>query len=164
MSADTAPPQPASRPAASAGWLCQRLGEPRRVAEPQRVQPAPAPAPRVGAEAEGQSQPGGAQAAQHGVVGSDLVGETATPFALIEMGEDPYRQVVYVGEDTVAERAGIQVGDVLLTMDGVDLVDKESFNRTVAGRHWGDLSSITVRREGETVEIPVRFTRSTPED
>ena len=57
----------------------------------------------------------------------------------IKMGEDPYRQVVYVGEDTVAERAGIQLGDVLLTMDGVDLVDKEAFNRTVAGRHWGCL-------------------------
>jgi len=81
----------------------------------------------------------------------------------IKMGEDPYRQVVYVGEDTVAERAGIQVGDVLLTMDGIDLLDKEALNRTVAGRHWGDLSSITVRREGEPVEIPVRFTRSSPE-
>lgn len=82
----------------------------------------------------------------------------------IKMGDDPYRQVVYVGEDTVAERAGIQVGDVLLSMDGIDLVDQEALNRTVASRHWGDLSTIKVRRDGEVVEIPVRFTRTSSED
>lgn len=81
----------------------------------------------------------------------------------IVLGDAPYRQVIDIGKETVAERADFEVGDVLLTMDGIDLTSREALMRRVAELSWGDISTFTVRRNGETVEIEVPFTR-TPED
>lgn len=82
----------------------------------------------------------------------------------IAMGGDPYRQVINVGEDTVAERAGFKLGDVLLTMDGVDLKGADALKRTVAERTWGDVSLFTIRRDGNLVDLKVPFTRTPQED
>lgn len=82
----------------------------------------------------------------------------------IAIGDETYRQVIHVSEDSVAERAGFAVGDVLLEMDGVDLEEKAALNRTVAARRWGDVATFTIRRDGETVELPVAFTRTPADD
>ncbi len=68
-------------------------------------------------------------------------------------------KVIFVSEKTPAEKSGFKAGDVLLTMDGAPLPDKEALNRLVAGRSWGDESVFTVRRGTETVMLRVAFRR-----
>lgn len=72
---------------------------------------------------------------------------------------DAGRKVILVSEDTPAARAGFQAGDVLLTMDGAPLADRESMNRALAAKRWGDVAAFTVRRGQETVELKVVFRR-----
>jgi uncharacterized iron-regulated protein len=68
-------------------------------------------------------------------------------------------KVILVSEKTPAEKAGFKAGDVLLTMDGTPVPDKETLNRLVAGKSWGDESSFTVKRGAETVTLRVAFRR-----
>jgi uncharacterized iron-regulated protein len=68
-------------------------------------------------------------------------------------------EVLDVEKDTPAAAAGFQVGDMLLTMDGVDLAKRETLARLVAGKRWGDAAAFTVRRGEETVPLAVVFRR-----
>ncbi len=68
-------------------------------------------------------------------------------------------KVIFISEKTPAEKAGFQAGDVLVTMDGAPVPDKETLNRLVAGKSWGDESSFTVKRGGETVTLRIAFRR-----
>ena len=72
---------------------------------------------------------------------------------------DQRLEVLDVEKDTPASAAGFQVGDLLQTMDGVDLVNRETLARLVAGKRWGDAAAFTVRRGEETVPLPVVFRR-----
>ena len=68
-------------------------------------------------------------------------------------------KVIFVSEKTLAEKAGFKAGDVLLTMDGTPVPDKETLNRLMAGRSWGDESVFTVRRGAETATLRAAFRR-----
>jgi uncharacterized iron-regulated protein len=68
-------------------------------------------------------------------------------------------KVIFISEKTPAEKAGFKAGDVLLTMDGTPVPDKETLNRLLSGRGWGDESVVTVRRGTETVALRVAFRR-----
>lgn len=74
--------------------------------------------------------------------------------------DDPRRRVIHVESDSVAAAAGFQVGDVLLTMDGAPIPDRESFQRRLAGKRWGDRAAFTVERGGEAVALTAWFRRS----
>lgn len=75
------------------------------------------------------------------------------------------RRVIFVPEDSVAERAGLQVGDVITAVDGTPVPDKVAYNRALAEYRWGDAATLTVVRAGEEVELPVFFRRlDEPED
>lgn len=69
------------------------------------------------------------------------------------------RKVLFVSEGSAAESAGFQPGDLLLTMDGTPLPDKETYNRLLAGKRWGDTAVFTVQRGGETRTLNVSFRR-----
>ncbi|HVR96362.1 MAG TPA: ChaN family lipoprotein [Thermoanaerobaculia bacterium] len=69
------------------------------------------------------------------------------------------RKVVFVAEDSAAAQAGFQVGDLLLAMDGTPLADKESFNRAMAGKRWGDAATFSVRRGDATLDLRAVFRR-----
>jgi S1-C subfamily serine protease len=68
-------------------------------------------------------------------------------------------KVILVSEKTPAEKAGFKEGDILLAMDGAPVPDKETLNRLVAGKSWGDESVFTVKRGAETVTLRVAFRR-----
>jgi hypothetical protein len=68
-------------------------------------------------------------------------------------------KVILVSEKTPAHRAGFQTGDVLLTIDGAPLADREALNRAVAARRWGDAAVFTVRRGEGTATLMVAFRR-----
>ena len=80
-----------------------------------------------------------------------------------EADDETRRQVIYVAEESVAERAGFEVGDVLVSMDGVEIDGKSVVNRLMAEKRWGDRSTFAVERGGETVELEVLFRRSPPD-
>lgn len=62
-------------------------------------------------------------------------------------------QVILVSDGTPAKEAGAQMGDVALALDGTPLPDKETLNRLVAAKRWGDEAVLTVRRGGEKKEL-----------
>lgn len=62
-------------------------------------------------------------------------------------------KVIFVSEKTPAEKAGVQVGDVIVSLDGTPVPDKETLNRLVAAKRWGDEAVLVVKREGETKEL-----------
>ena len=72
------------------------------------------------------------------------------------------RRVILVQKKSVAERAGIKAGDVLVSVDGTPLADKEAYNRLMAAKRWGDRAQIVVRRGGEEVTLTALFRRTPP--
>lgn len=73
------------------------------------------------------------------------------------IGKEP-GQVIQVSEGSVAGRAGIQVGDVLLAVDGVPVGSEIVLRRLMAAYRWGDVAKLHVRRAGSEreVEVPLR--------
>lgn len=68
-------------------------------------------------------------------------------------------KVIFISEKTLAAAAGFQAGDVLLALDGTPVPDKETLNRLMSAKRWGDAAVIRVRRGSGTVEIPVLLRR-----
>jgi hypothetical protein len=79
-----------------------------------------------------------------------------------EKKEGEYFKVIAVARESVGAAAGFKVGDELVSMDGVPLVDKETINRLVAAKRWADAAEFTVRRGGETLRLVARFRRTAP--
>jgi uncharacterized iron-regulated protein len=69
------------------------------------------------------------------------------------------RKVIFVAKDSAAAGAGFQVGDLLLSMDGAPLSDKESLNRALAGKRWGDAATFAARRGDQNVDLRAVFRR-----
>ncbi len=72
--------------------------------------------------------------------------------------------VIYIEKKSVAERAGIVAGDVILSMDGSPVEDREALNRLVAKARWGDAARLSVRRGGSVVNVTAFFRRASPEE
>jgi uncharacterized iron-regulated protein len=83
--------------------------------------------------------------------------------ATTKMDDSKMRKVVHVAEESVAERAGFMVGDILLSMDGIDLPNREAANRRMAFLQWGDTASYEVKRGEETLTLTAYFRREPPE-
>jgi uncharacterized iron-regulated protein len=67
--------------------------------------------------------------------------------------------VILVQKGSAAEQAGFKVGDLLVSMDGVALQDKETFNRLMSEKRWGDGAEFKVKRGAETLTLFVKFRR-----
>jgi uncharacterized iron-regulated protein len=72
------------------------------------------------------------------------------------------RKVIIVQKDSPAEKAGIKVGDVMVSVDGVPLADRETFSRLIAAKRWGDTASIVVKRGEQNVTLTAVFRRTLP--
>jgi uncharacterized iron-regulated protein len=73
---------------------------------------------------------------------------------------DAARRVIIVQEGSPAARAGIKVGDLMQSFDGVPLAEKETFNRLMAAKRWGDSATVVVKRGADLVTLPVVFRRT----
>ena len=76
-----------------------------------------------------------------------------------EIEGEKLRKVIHVSEESVAERSGFEIGDVLLAMEGVALVGREPLNRVMAALRWGDMATFRIRRGDEERELAVHFRR-----
>lgn len=66
--------------------------------------------------------------------------------------------VLFAQEGTPGADAGLESGDRLLAIDGQPVSDKESYNRLMAGKRWGDVVRLQFMRGDDVrvVEIPLR--------
>lgn len=69
------------------------------------------------------------------------------------------REVILVEKGSAAARAGFQAKDVLVSMDGQPIEDREAVNRLIAGKTWGDGATFVVKRGEEEVTLQVLFRR-----
>jgi uncharacterized iron-regulated protein len=76
---------------------------------------------------------------------------------------DTQRRVIIVQDGSPAAQAGVKVGDVMQSLDGVALTDKETFSRLMAAKRWGDAATLVVTRGTEKVTLKVVFRRTIPE-
>ena len=67
--------------------------------------------------------------------------------------------LIHVEKDSPGEKAGLQVGDVLLSMDGTEIRNRETLNRLLAAKRWGDAVRFSVRRKAEVLNVTVLFRR-----
>lgn len=71
-------------------------------------------------------------------------------------------QVIQVSPGSAAARAGIRVGDVLLTLDGQPVDGDVALRARVAVYRWGDVAVARVRRDDRELSLPVPFRRTRP--
>ncbi len=76
---------------------------------------------------------------------------------------DAQRRVIIVQDGSPAASAGVKVGDVMQSFDGVALAEKETFSRLMAAKRWGDSATLVVKRGAETLTLKVVFRRTVPE-
>jgi hypothetical protein len=74
------------------------------------------------------------------------------------IGKQPM-QVINVGKDSVAAAAGVQVGDVLRSLDDTALDTPVALARKVGDYAWGDAARLVVERAGKNVTLDVAFRR-----
>jgi uncharacterized iron-regulated protein len=67
-------------------------------------------------------------------------------------------EVIHVEKGSPAERGGLKEQDLLVSLDGSPLPDREALARFMAGKRWGDAAVFVVRRgaENATVTVPLR--------
>jgi membrane-associated protease RseP (regulator of RpoE activity) len=73
------------------------------------------------------------------------------------------RKIINVDKDSVAARAGLKVDDLIIALDGSPTPDRESWNRLMATKNWGDTAIMTVKRAGVESKIDVELRRTVPE-
>lgn len=69
------------------------------------------------------------------------------------------RKIIAVDKDSVAARSGFQVGDQVLALDGIATPDRETWNRMMATRNWGDTVVVTVKRGEAELKINAELRR-----
>ena len=68
-------------------------------------------------------------------------------------------KVIMVSDDSPAAAAGFQVGDELVSVDGVKIEDREISNRIMSEKRWGDAITYRVMRGGEEITLTVFLRR-----
>jgi uncharacterized iron-regulated protein len=75
------------------------------------------------------------------------------------IGKEPGK-VIQVSQGSVAARAGIQVGDILRSLDGVAITSTGVLQKQTGQYRWGDVAQLTLERNGASQMLPVPFRRS----
>ncbi len=89
--------------------------------------------------------------------------ETVYPsigFSLMgRLGKEP-GQIIQVSKHSVAERAGLKVGDVLLALDGTPLTSDNAVRKLMSTYRWGDSATARIRRDGREMDLVVPIRRA----
>ncbi len=68
-------------------------------------------------------------------------------------------QVIDVEKDSPGAKAGVAVQDVLVSLDGAPVKDRETLSRLMAEKNWGDAAKLVVQRDGKDIALTVLFRR-----
>lgn len=74
------------------------------------------------------------------------------------IGKEP-TQVIQVDATSTAAAAGLKVGDVLRSLDGVKLDGGATLQRKVGDYRWGDSATLAIERDGQLLELRLHFRR-----
>jgi uncharacterized iron-regulated protein len=74
------------------------------------------------------------------------------------LGKEP-GEIIQVSEGSVAARAGLAVGDVLLALDAAPIDSDVTLRKRVADYRWGDVATARIRRDGKERDVEVKFRR-----
>jgi len=74
-----------------------------------------------------------------------------------KLGDRP-TQLIQISAGSVAERAGLVVGDVLLSIDGQSIDSANTLRKVFAPVRWGDVVTALIERNGkeQKLELPIR--------
>lgn len=75
-----------------------------------------------------------------------------------KMGKEPTK-VIEIDKHSPADQAGVKLGDVLLSLDGVKIGSMTDLQRKTADYLWGDTAQLAVQRGADTVTLTVPFRR-----
>ena len=73
------------------------------------------------------------------------------------------RKIIAIEKDSIAARSGFQVNDQLVSLDGIAAPDRETWNRLMATKNWGDSVVVTVKRGDAEVRITAELRRKPKE-
>ncbi|MGA2134602.1 MAG: ChaN family lipoprotein [Bryobacteraceae bacterium] len=73
------------------------------------------------------------------------------------------RAIIAIEKDSIAARSGFQVNDQVLSLDGIAAPDRETWNRLIAAKSWGDSVVVTVKRGDAEVGIKAELRRQPKE-
>jgi len=73
------------------------------------------------------------------------------------------RKIIAIEKDSIASRSGFQVDDQILSLDGISAQVRETWNRVMATKNWGDTAVVTVKRGGADVKITAELRRTVKE-
>jgi hypothetical protein len=73
------------------------------------------------------------------------------------------RKIIDIEKDSIAARSGFQVNDLVLALDAIAAPDRETWNRLMAARNWGDSVVVTVKRGDAEVKINAELRRKPKE-
>lgn len=68
-------------------------------------------------------------------------------------------QVLAPEASSLAAKVGFKENDVLVSLDGTPIADKETLSRLTAAKRWGDAAVFVVKRGTETVTVTMPFQR-----
>jgi metallo-beta-lactamase class B len=90
------------------------------------------------------------------------IGLSTTEAKLPEGGSR--RKILFLDPDSRAAKAGLAAGDVLLTVDGVDVPTRVELNRALTAKRWGDRVTVEVLRgaEKQTFQLVLRRAGALP--
>ncbi len=74
------------------------------------------------------------------------------------------RKVIAIEKDSVGARSGFQLNDQVISLDGVEAPDRETWNRLLAGKNWGDTAEVMVKRGDAEVKISAELRRTMKAD
>jgi uncharacterized iron-regulated protein len=71
-------------------------------------------------------------------------------------------RVIMVAKESPAEKAGFKVGDELVSIEGTPYADKETVNRLMSEKRWGDTVVYKVMRDGQEQTLTAFLRRQPP--
>lgn len=77
------------------------------------------------------------------------------------LGKEP-GEIIQVSDKSVAQRAGIKVGDVLLAFEGAPIPSDAALRRLMAAYRWADQVRVRLRRDGKDLDLDVPLRREVP--
>lgn len=71
--------------------------------------------------------------------------------------------IEYVAENSGAQNAGLVKGDLIVKVDGQTVTSSKAFNEIRDKKSPGDTLVVTIVRDGELKDVPVKLTEETPQ-
>jgi len=66
-------------------------------------------------------------------------------------------QVENIVENSAAEQAGLEIGDVVLKINGAEIKDFTELTLAMASQGAGDVVRVSIERDGKAMEVPVKL-------